>query len=595
MEVSITQPLGFSQLGSRANNEDTLFPDPLTANPQQRWFLVCDGVGGSERGEVASQLAVTEFDRYFRDNPVTTVTEDYIQQALTFVQDRFDEYVAANPQAESMGTTMTLVYRHEAGITVAHLGDSRVYLIRDGMIEWRTDDHSYVNELVKAGVLSADEARKHPQRNVITRAIQGGQKRAQADVQLLNDLQSGDYLFMCTDGILERISDELLEKTLGSSEPNDEKLRTLLACCYGHTRDNFTAYLLQVADVKGQVSPSARTKLPTYNRPESDDDDYSVTLIGVPRPEPLPSYANLNDAPNDVPARREPALPVAEKRFSPEPRTVMAPVSSIRQQPKKRQWMPWILVGLLLGAGCFALWYKFGHLLNSQSGGDTHPTKEITNSAIAPPPAEASVISNQPDKSLQTDPDSASVPSGSSLTRPKTVSASSTSETAKSTTIMANEETADKDGLTSVFKLDNRFWHLEVVRDGSGKRGLRAIEGTMIFEPQFDSIGLKQIKWGLIPVRLNNKKKYITVTPNWRKMYDDIGDYSESCNLIPVRRDGHWGYLNGGGFEVIKAVNYVKAGSFDDKKDCTAQVTESGGKQYRIHKDGTKVQSGKSK
>ncbi|MVM40699.1 SpoIIE family protein phosphatase [Spirosoma sp. HMF3257] len=254
MEVSIAQPLGFTQLGSRTNNEDTLFPDPKVTTPQQRWFMVCDGVGGAERGEVASQLAAIEFDQYFRENPVTTVTDAYIQEALSFVQDRFDEYVAENPQAENMGTTLTLVYRHDGGITVAHLGDSRVYLIRKGVIEWRTDDHSYVNELVKAGVLNPDEARRHPQRNIITRAIQSGEKRAKAEVQLLNDLEPGDYLFMCTDGILERISDELLEKTLGGSDSNEEKMETLLACCKGQTRDNFTACLLQIATVTGKVT-----------------------------------------------------------------------------------------------------------------------------------------------------------------------------------------------------------------------------------------------------------------------------------------------------------------------------------------------------
>ncbi len=541
MEISLNQPLGFSQLGNRTNNEDALFPDPQTTSPRQHWFLVCDGVGGAERGEVASQLAVAQFDAYFREHPVALVTEAYIQQALAFVQDHFDAYVAAHPQAANMGTTLTLLYRHGAGVTVAHVGDSRVYLIRQGLIRWRTEDHSYVNELMKAGVLSPDEARKHPQRNVITRAIQGGQKqRVEADVQLLNDLRAGDYFFMCSDGILERISEELLEKTLGSYDSNDEKLRTLLACCQGHTRDNFTAYLLQIDRVTGQVDPALRVKTPPYIRYEPDEVDDSVTLIGIPHPEATPTKASNGHS--------SPPLPIPENR-PPAAKPAPVPMPPVRRKSSLGPYTLGVLLVLVLAVGGFAFWYWSTHA----DRGPTRAAAPATNApeASGPTPSESSAEATpagqsgpRSDEYLLSDPDALNV------------------------------------------KSKKPELGLEVVeRARDGKQGLRRIGGDLIFRPQFDHVDLDRMKWGLIFVKMAGKPKWITP---YGKEYDEVGKDSPACERVPVRRGKYWGYLNREGREPISPKKYVKALAFDETHNCTAEVTEAGGKPYRIDPEGNR-------
>ena len=108
-----------------------------------------------------------------------------------------------------MATTLTMVSVGASGITLAHIGDSRIYQFRQGEIIYQTEDHSLVNSLVKLGKISKEEALTHPQKNVIIRAIQGSEHPTEADVVLLKDIQAGDYFFMCTDGVLERGSHTL--------------------------------------------------------------------------------------------------------------------------------------------------------------------------------------------------------------------------------------------------------------------------------------------------------------------------------------------------------------------------------------------------
>lgn len=279
MKVFIDTPVGYSELGTRANNEDALFPAPDRVSAEQQWFLVCDGVGGLEKGEIASSMAVEFFDVYFRMNPISIATEPYIQQAVSFVEDHFNSYLENNPTAAGMATTVTLLYLHQAGATVAHIGDSRVYFIREGRIQWCTDDHSYVNDLVKGGMLTRKQASVHPKRNVITRALQGGDRPVLASVQIINDLREGDCFFLCSDGVLERISDELIENTLSEPGTGQQKMEILRQLSIGGmTKDNFTAYLIEIKQVSGKLEIPDLIPLSPYIRTEPENDG-SIVII----------------------------------------------------------------------------------------------------------------------------------------------------------------------------------------------------------------------------------------------------------------------------------------------------------------------------
>lgn len=249
MNITIGKPSAVCEKGGRMNNEDSIYPMPEAIRSDQKLFLVCDGVGGAEKGEIASALAAESFQTYFSTFLENEPTAGFIRKAIQYTETRFDDYVAAHPEAAGMATTLTMVYIGDKGITVAHVGDSRVYQFRGSGIRFRTDDHSLVNSLLKLGQIKPEEVRRHPQRNVILRAIQGSRCPTEADVVLLDDIQPGDCLFMCTDGVLERFTDEELSAVFARTSVADTLKDILSEECRGRTRDNFSFYILPVQNV----------------------------------------------------------------------------------------------------------------------------------------------------------------------------------------------------------------------------------------------------------------------------------------------------------------------------------------------------------
>lgn len=250
MIITIGKPFAVTDKGGRTHNEDAVFPLPERIEPGQRLFIVCDGVGGAEKGEVASALACESLSVYFDTFLKGDPTPDFIQKALLYTEARFDDYVNAHPEAIGMATTLTLLYLGANGATLAHIGDSRIYHFRKGELLHQTEDHSLVNSWIQLGKITREEAAVHPQRNVILRAIQGSSRPTEAEVCLLKDLQAGDYLFMCTDGVMEAVDNAALA-SLFESAPSAESVKdTLTTACMGNTRDNFSFYILPVQSVK---------------------------------------------------------------------------------------------------------------------------------------------------------------------------------------------------------------------------------------------------------------------------------------------------------------------------------------------------------
>lgn len=248
MKPLISTPAAIYEVGTRSNNEDTIYPQLGIATNKDDLFLVCDGIGGAEKGEVASKLACQGFADFFRKQEIDISTAALLDEGLAAVEEAFDAYVALNPEAVEMGTTLTLIHFHNKGATLSHCGDSRIYQIRKGKILFQTEDHSLVNEMVKNGILSEEEAVNHPKKNVITRAIKGSAKKTTLDTHFITDIKAGDYFFMCTDGILEQITNELLKKTLNGKLSPQEGIKVLSTYCEGKTKDNYSAYLIQVAE-----------------------------------------------------------------------------------------------------------------------------------------------------------------------------------------------------------------------------------------------------------------------------------------------------------------------------------------------------------
>lgn len=219
----------------RASNQDALLVCPGL-------YGVADGMGGHKAGDVASRLAVDEVSRLLIDQkPDENTLARAIEQA---------NRVIFREQAESfdlsgMGTTLTMIWEDQDRMLLGHVGDSRAYLLRGGEMEQISEDHSMVAEMVRKGLLTPEQAKCHPYRNVITRAL-GSEETVQVDVTLL-DKQKGDVYLICSDGLSEYVSMPQMRDIL-LTRPLEEAADLLLQLALdGGGRDNISLVIAEVA------------------------------------------------------------------------------------------------------------------------------------------------------------------------------------------------------------------------------------------------------------------------------------------------------------------------------------------------------------
>nr|WP_293844833.1 PP2C family serine/threonine-protein phosphatase [uncultured Arsenicibacter sp.] len=267
MRITIFPPVAISETGGRQNNEDAVYPLPGLASVSDRLFLVCDGMGGLSEGEQASSLTISAIRSFFAQHP-GPATFPLVSMAVQEAEKALEAYLQTLSAPGKMGTTLTLLHLHRNGATVAHVGDSRIYHCRGNNILYRSTDHKLVDEWVKEGILTPEQAMDHPQRNVITRAIQGRPKTpALAEVSMLTDLRPGDYFFLCSDGILEQLTDAALTGILSEQVSDEVKMHTIKAVCEGRTADNYSAYLIHLQAVDADESPLLTTDSPAVVNP----------------------------------------------------------------------------------------------------------------------------------------------------------------------------------------------------------------------------------------------------------------------------------------------------------------------------------------
>src|SRR6188472_2565126 len=205
-----------SDLGrQRQGNEDNYFVRaPL--------FVVADGMGGAQAGEVASEMAVDSFDGGLGNGSPAEGLVRVIQEANRRIHDRS----RSDEQAAGMGTTCTAAYVGEEDVTIAHVGDSRAYLWRGGELTRLTRDHSLVGELVARGKLTEEQAEAHPQRSVITRAL-GPEPDVAVDVEVF-PARHGDVFLVCSDGLTSMVHEPRLKPLLTTGASLEEIGRTLI-------------------------------------------------------------------------------------------------------------------------------------------------------------------------------------------------------------------------------------------------------------------------------------------------------------------------------------------------------------------------------
>src|ERR1700683_3513497 len=227
----------------RANEDSLLASAPL--------FVVADGMGGAQAGEVASRIAVEPFQLGLSDS---TAPELALAELARAANSRIHELSQANAEQAGMGTTLTAAYVGERDVAIAHVGDSRAYCLRDGLLMRLTDDHSLVDELMRQGRLTPEEAVEHPQRSVITRAL-GPEGTVEVDTRSFA-AHAGDVYLLCSDGLTTMVPEERIAEPLLAHPRLRDAGEALIAAPHdAGGRDNIPVVLVRLEEV--QVGRSA--------------------------------------------------------------------------------------------------------------------------------------------------------------------------------------------------------------------------------------------------------------------------------------------------------------------------------------------------
>jgi protein phosphatase len=297
----------------RRDNEDNAFVRaPL--------FVVADGMGGAQAGEVASALAVEEFQQ---DLPDEGSAEQRLTTRIREANRRIYELSRVEHEHAGMGTTLTAALLDDDTLAVAHVGDSRAYIFRDGELARLTQDHSLVEELVRQGKLTEEQAAEHPQRSIITRAL-GIEFDVEVDTWTYQ-VRAGDVVLLCSDGLTSMIDEDQIVRILGGASSLAQAGDQLIdAANEAGGRDNITVVLFRLEDagdvpgadeptVIGMKPPAATDRAPGARGDGATDREgdgrTSSAILTIPPPtvgqrRPSPRLARTQGRPESSPPRR---------------------------------------------------------------------------------------------------------------------------------------------------------------------------------------------------------------------------------------------------------------------------------------------------
>ena len=246
---------GITDVGvKRTNNEDNYL-----INDELNLFVVCDGMGGHAGGEFASAIAVNTVEEVLsdletspeieaaREEGSVEVMRERLRYAIRLAGKRIFEKANAEPEYRGMGTTCLVLLVDGSNAFVAHVGDSRGYIVREGRIEQLTEDHSRVHERIRAGLLTPEQARHHKLKNIITRSL-GYTEDVEIDIQV-RALRRGDRFLLCSDGLSNLVEPAELGEAVRSMNPQEAARHLVQLACARGGDDNITAVITRVDEL----------------------------------------------------------------------------------------------------------------------------------------------------------------------------------------------------------------------------------------------------------------------------------------------------------------------------------------------------------
>ncbi|HEX6787844.1 MAG TPA: Stp1/IreP family PP2C-type Ser/Thr phosphatase [Gaiellaceae bacterium] len=300
--MSVASYAGASDTGrKRRRNEDSYVIAPPI-------FAVADGMGGAQAGEIASRLAAAALED---TDPGAKSGAERVTSLIQEANRRVHQRAIADPTTSGMGTTMTVALVEGTKVTFGHVGDSRAYRYRDGAIEQITEDHSLVNELLKSGKLSPEEADTHPQRSVITRAV-GTDPDVDVDSFTI-DAEVGDVFLICSDGLTDMVGDEDIRSVLEKFHNDlDRATKSLVSAANrGGGEDNITVVAFAISEAGAEtarMSPVEEDTMENIPVPKVD-------TIVVPPEDVEHVFVEPGSPEAAAITRREPISPAARVRL----------------------------------------------------------------------------------------------------------------------------------------------------------------------------------------------------------------------------------------------------------------------------------------
>jgi protein phosphatase len=260
----------------RRRNEDAyVLAPPL--------FAVADGMGGAQAGEIASKLAAAALED---TDPGRLAGPEKVASLIQEANRRVHERSSSDPATSGMGTTMTVALVEDGGVVIGHVGDSRAYLVRGREIEQLTEDHSLVNELLKSGKLSPEEAETHPQRSVITRAV-GTDPDVDVD-SFIVEPQDGDVFLICSDGLTDMVDDGVILETVEQHRGNLDRMTKQLvtAANKGGGEDNITVVAFSIGERESAPGLGDTAAMQAVSYPPEDATTENVPVRTAPAAHP---------------------------------------------------------------------------------------------------------------------------------------------------------------------------------------------------------------------------------------------------------------------------------------------------------------------
>ncbi|HWS88428.1 MAG TPA: PP2C family serine/threonine-protein phosphatase [Pyrinomonadaceae bacterium] len=401
IEAASVTDRGLSE--KRPENEDSMLSDPA-----HRIFAVADGVGGAQAGEVASQTAIEVLQEAFANqNAAGEDVEDLMEIAIQRANDSIYRMSREQPRFAMMATTIVALHLDGLRATVGHVGDSRLYrLAPDGRLSRETEDHSLVEEEMRAGRLTPEQAATHPNRNVISRAL-GAESSVEVDMRSF-DVERGTVFLLCSDGITRHVPDDELSTVLRNARTLDAACEELKRRCFERgAEDNLTAVVVRVGGEGGRADEDADeeqtivTERPSLHAARTLPD----TPVGhLRRPfDPGSAVGVATQTASEAKARAAGAVHADSQETS---KAAAAPSNGRAKGGGSGRWL--LSFGaLLLTLGAVALAFYVGMMFERKgvssrlSPAAATPTPTSTPAAATPRPPEAAFVETPAERFLR--------------------------------------------------------------------------------------------------------------------------------------------------------------------------------------------------